>query len=215
MTDGYQALRDGAGLLDISARTRIRATGEDRLRLLHALATNPVEAIQPGHGTETFFLSPQGRIQAHCRIYVFPDDVLVETSAQRRQSLLDYLDSYIIMDDVTLEDVTEQTAAFSVEGARADAIVLAAFGALLRTNPTPTPPSTEPQSTDRRCSAAPVCGWKSHANWQPKPRKSCSAPALSTLRPKMRSPCARKIAGPNSTSTTSTQTSPTRRSNSI
>lgn len=128
MTDGYRALREGAGLLDISERARIRAGGEDRQRLLPALATNVIEGLQPGQGAETFFLNPQGRIQAHCRVYVSDDSVLLETSARRRQTLLDYLDRYIIMDDVTLEDVTDSSSALALEGPAAEDVVKAALG---------------------------------------------------------------------------------------
>jgi tRNA-modifying protein YgfZ len=128
MTNGYRALREGAGLLDLSRRVRIRATGEDRVRLLHALATNVIEGLRPGEGTETFFLNAQGRIQAQARVYIAADHVLLETDAQRRQTLLDYLDHYIIMDDVALEDVTGETAAFALEGPNADGVVKAALG---------------------------------------------------------------------------------------
>ncbi len=128
MTDGYRALREGAGLIDISDRGRIVASGADRLRLLHALATNVIEDLEPGAGTETFFLSAQGRIQAHCRVYVAEEHVLLETSGRRRQVLLDYLDSYIIMDDVTLEDHSDAGGAFAVEGPAAEAVVRSALG---------------------------------------------------------------------------------------
>ena len=137
MTDGYRAFREGAALLDISDRARIRATGEDRQRLLHALATNVIEGLAPGQGAETFFLSAQGHIQAHCRVYVGDDAVLLETSGRRRQTLLDYLESYIIMDDVSLEDATDATRAFSLEGPKAEEIVQAALGGV----PDPAPHS--------------------------------------------------------------------------
>lgn len=125
---GYQALREAAAALDVSARARIRATGEDRQRLLHAVASNSIEGLEPGAGTETFFLNPQGRIQALVRVYVGAEDVLLETADEQRQVLLDYLDGYIIMDDVTLEDVTAQTAAWTVEGPTAEELVRQALG---------------------------------------------------------------------------------------
>lgn len=122
-TTANTALSDGAAWLDCSSRARLRATGEDRLRLLHALATIPVDKLAPGQGTRTFFLNPQGRVQAFCRLYVSADAVLLETDARRRQRLAEYLESFIIMDDVTLEDVTDDTAAVAVEGPRAVEIV--------------------------------------------------------------------------------------------
>jgi folate-binding protein YgfZ len=119
MTPGYQALRTSAAWFDISDRTRLRLGGTDRIRLLHALATNAIEGLGPGQHTETFLLTPQGRIVARCRVYVEADSLLLESDAASRQPLLDYLDQYIIMDDVTVEDETDSTIAVAVEGAAA------------------------------------------------------------------------------------------------
>ncbi len=93
------------------------------MRLLHALATNVIEGLAPGESTETFFLNPQGRIQARVRVYVFEDSVLLETEAGRRAALAAFLESYIIMDDVALEDVTDATAAIAVEGPSAASVL--------------------------------------------------------------------------------------------
>lgn len=119
MTPGYQALCESAAWFILSDRARIRLTGDDRIRLLHALATNVIEGLTPGQDTETFFLSPQGRILARCRVYIDADSVLLETEAVSRQRLLDYLDQYIIMDDVVVQDETEQTSAIALEGPHA------------------------------------------------------------------------------------------------
>ena len=122
MTPGYQALRTSAAWFDISDRARLRLTGTDRIRLLHALATNVIEGLEPGQRTETFFLTPQGRIVARCRVYIDADSVLLETEANSRRRLLDYLEHYIIMDDVTVEDETDSTVAIAVEGPAADSV---------------------------------------------------------------------------------------------
>jgi tRNA-modifying protein YgfZ len=47
---GYIALREQTARIDVSARGRIRANGEDRARLLHAMTTNDIQALQPGQG---------------------------------------------------------------------------------------------------------------------------------------------------------------------
>lgn len=124
MTAGYQALRTSAAWFDISERTRLRLTGEDRIRLLHALATNVIEDLAPGQQTETFFLTPQGRIVARCRVYVEADSLLLESEPASRQPLLDFLDRYIIMDDVTVADETDSTVAIAVEGPTANSVEL-------------------------------------------------------------------------------------------
>jgi folate-binding protein YgfZ len=120
---GYEALHDAAAWLDLSHRARIRATGEDRLRLLHALASNAVEGLLPGQGVRAFFLDAHGHILADSRIWVFDDHVLLDTEPETRQVLLDHLNKYIIMDDVSLEDVTDTMAMLAVEGPQALEII--------------------------------------------------------------------------------------------
>jgi folate-binding protein YgfZ len=118
-TAGYEALMNGGALLDLSDRGRIRVTGEDRARLLHAMTTNHVQQMTPGDGIYAFFLNAQGRILADVYILCFADHFLLDTAGETRQVVYAHLDQYIIADDVTLEDVTDQTFSFGLEGPRA------------------------------------------------------------------------------------------------
>ncbi len=122
MTPGHEALLHGAALIDLSSRGRIRVTGEDRARLLHALTTNHVEQMKPGDGIYVFFLSAQGRIQADAYVLCFEDHFLLDTEPETRQPLIDHLDHYIIADDVALEDVTAETFSLGVEGPQASEV---------------------------------------------------------------------------------------------
>ncbi len=118
-TAGYDALRNGAALIDLSGRGRIRVTGEDRARLLHAMTTNHVQQMKPGDGLYTFFLDSQGHILADACILCFEDHFLLDTAPETRQTVYEHLDRYIIADDVTLEDITEQTFCLGLEGPKA------------------------------------------------------------------------------------------------
>lgn len=118
-TPGYVALREKAARVDISTRGRIRVTGEDRARLLHAMTTNHIQALQPGQGCYTFFLNAQGRILADAVVWCFENHLLLDTEPELRSKIHEHLDRYIIADDVTLEDVTEQTGATLIGGPEA------------------------------------------------------------------------------------------------
>jgi aminomethyltransferase len=116
MTVGYDALTNGAALLDLSSRGRIRVTGEDRARLLHAMTTNHVQQMKPGDWLYCFFLNAQGRIMADAYLLCFEDHFLLDTEPGTRTSIYEHLDQYIIADDVTLEDVTDETFSLGIEG---------------------------------------------------------------------------------------------------
>ncbi len=116
MTGGYQALREHAAWIDLSGRGKIRVTGEDRARLLHAMTTNDVQGLKPGEDRYAFFLNAQGRILADVNILCLEDHFLLDTEPETRQKIYEHLDRYIIADDVTLEDATDRLATISIEG---------------------------------------------------------------------------------------------------
>jgi len=120
---GYEALRERAAWLDLSGRGRIRATGEDRVRLLHAMTTNHIEQLAPGEGCYTFFLNAQGRILADAVILALNDALLIDTEPETRGFVLAHLDKYIIADDVTLEDITDDTVEIGIEGPASRGVV--------------------------------------------------------------------------------------------
>lgn len=125
---GYEALRNGAAWGDLSSRGKIRLTGEDRARLLHAMTTNHIQQLTPGTGCYAFFLNDKGRILSDANILCRPDHFLLDLEPEARENVYQHLDHYIIADDVTLEDVTAELATIAVEGPKA-AAVLQASGA--------------------------------------------------------------------------------------
>src|SRR5580765_757595 len=127
-THGYTSLREAAACLDLSGRGKIRAIGEDRARLLHAMTTNQVETLKPGEGCYAFFLSAQGRILADANLLCFEDHFLIDTEPETRTKVYEHLDRYIIVDDVTLDDQTDRIATISIEGPQAAAALATLTG---------------------------------------------------------------------------------------
>lgn len=116
MTSGYQALREGAAWIDLSDRGKIRVTGEDRARLLHAMTTNSVKDLPEGAGAYLFFLNDKGRILGDAYLYNLGSGMLLDTEPETAAKIREHLDQFIIADDVTLEDETEKWAAIGLEG---------------------------------------------------------------------------------------------------
>jgi aminomethyltransferase len=120
---GYEALRTRAAWLDLSARGKIKLTGEDRARLLHAMTTNHIEQLTPGSGCYAFFLNDKGRVLADANVLCRPDYFLLDVEPETREPLYQHLDRFIIADDVTLEDATDATATIGVEGPQAASVL--------------------------------------------------------------------------------------------
>jgi folate-binding protein YgfZ len=113
---GYEALRNRAAWMDLSARGKIKLSGEDRARLLHAMSTNHIQQLTPGTGCYAFFLNDKGRVLADANVLCRPDYLLLDVEPETREPLYQHLDRFIIADDVTLEDITDATATIALEG---------------------------------------------------------------------------------------------------
>ena len=105
-----------AVLFELENRGRIRASGEDCKRLLHAMTTNHVEQLSPGQGCYAFFLNANGRILSDVNILAAPDSLLLDVEPASRDFVLAHLDKFIIADDVTLADESDQWTTLAVEG---------------------------------------------------------------------------------------------------
>lgn len=113
---GYEALRSSAACIDLSDRGKIRITGEDRARLLHAMSTNDVQHLAPQQGAYAFFLTAVGRILADANIYNLGDSLFLDTEPETASKLAEHLDKYIIADDAVVENETAQWVCIGIEG---------------------------------------------------------------------------------------------------
>jgi len=134
MSTGYLALRERVAWLDLSSRGKLRVTGDDRVRLLHAMTTNHIEQLKPGQGCYAFFLNAQGRILGDVNLFCFEDHILLDTEPETRQPLFAHIERYIIADDVTIEDETDRICTIGIEGPEA-ATVLTRLGGPLPNAP--------------------------------------------------------------------------------
>lgn len=116
VTAEYEVVRGGAGIVDLSHRGKICMTGGDRQAFLHRIVTNEIRALNPGDGTYACMLTPQGKIISDMTVYVSEDHLLLDTESGMVPVLMETLDRYALMDDVVMEDATEQWALIGVVG---------------------------------------------------------------------------------------------------
>jgi folate-binding protein YgfZ len=119
----YRFARDTVALIDKNYRAYLGFTGPDRVRYLNAILTNNIKDLPAGQGIVSLLLNPQGHILAEIETYAFPDRLFCVSYAMIRERLIEWLDKYIIMDDVTLTDETSQYGTLALEGPNAAAIV--------------------------------------------------------------------------------------------
>lgn len=135
---GYTAVReDGAGLIDLSSRGRITVGGLEAVQFLNGLITNDMKTLLEDSWMPAVFPNVQGRLVASVRIMRLKDiaaekatcpTYLVDTEAASHQSVVKVLQRFTLAGDFRVNDVTSETAQFSVQGPRADEVVQSVLG---------------------------------------------------------------------------------------
>ena len=114
---------ESVALIDKNYRAYFTFTGPDRVRYLNAVLTNDIKTLGVGNSNVSLLLNPQGRIMAEIATYALPDRLLCVSYAMIRARLAESLEKYIIMDDVTLRDDTEEFGALGLEGPKTAEVV--------------------------------------------------------------------------------------------
>jgi folate-binding protein YgfZ len=122
-TAEYHYAQESVALIDKNYRAYLSFTGPDRVRYLNAILTNNIKDLAVGQGNVSLLLNPQGHILAEIETYVFANKLFCVSYAMIRERLIEWLDKYIIMDDVTLTDETERFGTLALEGPKAAAVV--------------------------------------------------------------------------------------------
>lgn len=119
----YHAARGSAALFDLSGRTQIELTGDDRQKFLNNFCTNAVAGLQPGQGCEAFLLNVKGRILGHVFVFATPDAFWLDTVAGQAESVIAHLDRYLITEDVQFHDRTDELGQLFLCGPQASDVL--------------------------------------------------------------------------------------------
>lgn len=99
-----------------SPRGLLELRGTDRASFLQGMVSNDVSALVPGQACHAALLDTTGHIQADLYVHAFPDALVIETDPACFQVLSQTLSRFLIMEDVTLADVSHQWAIVTVLG---------------------------------------------------------------------------------------------------
>jgi folate-binding protein YgfZ len=104
------ALVSGAALHDLGWLRRVAVRGEDRFRWLSGMVTNTVNDLGTNAGAWNLVLNAQGRIQGDLHVGREGDQLELTIAADQVDRLLAHLERFIIMDDVELVPLREESA---------------------------------------------------------------------------------------------------------
>jgi folate-binding protein YgfZ len=115
-TTDYERLRETVGLVDRSARGKLRLTGGEAADYLQGQVTNDVVALEPGTGLYAALLNHKGKMLTDMRVLRLSDSLWVDTEPQALAVLARNANMYSIGRDVQNEDVTDSYAILSLIG---------------------------------------------------------------------------------------------------
>ncbi len=120
----YEAAREGAAVVDLSARGLLEASGPSRLKFLQGMLTNDVAGRQPGQGCRAALLTTKGATQALLRVLVETDVVVLETDVERLSLVQKVLEHHRVAAPVRF--AARPTAVIGLLGPQAAAVLRAA-----------------------------------------------------------------------------------------
>lgn len=124
----YEALQEGAGLVDRSHRGKMRISGRDRRSWLHGQVTQDVNGLPEWRGAYAAVLTPQGKMVCDMRIFALPDALLADVPAGTETPMPEYLDRYLIMERAEIEDLTDEWALLSLLGPQSAGVAGSVLG---------------------------------------------------------------------------------------
>ncbi len=119
----YAALREGAGLLDLSFRGRLCVLGADAQRFLNGQVTNNVKDLQIGQGCYAALVSAKGKLHSDLHIYRLENEMLLDFEPGLSPSIVQRLEKFIIAEDVQVVDAAPSYGLLSAQGPRAAEVV--------------------------------------------------------------------------------------------
>lgn len=124
----YNHARTGVVVFDQSSRGKLELTGSEASSFLHNLSTNDVNSLALGAGCEAFLTTKNAKVVSHLFIYhVRLHDgrpaLWLDVPPGTSEKLIQYLDHFVISEQVEFADRTREFAQLHLAGPNATAVL--------------------------------------------------------------------------------------------
>lgn len=89
-------------IFDLSDRSQLELTGNDRVKFLHGFCTNDIKKLTPGDGCEAFVCNIQGKVLGHIFVFCTERSLWIDSVPGQEDALFNHLDRYLINEDVQI-----------------------------------------------------------------------------------------------------------------
>lgn len=123
LANEYKVATERVGLLDRSYVGRLKVRGRDGSDLLNRLSTNNLDDLVVSSGMYTVLTSNKGRIIDLLFVLLMDGHLMVLTSPESRQRVIEWIDFYTFSEDVIIDDQTEETPMLALVGPNAASLL--------------------------------------------------------------------------------------------
>ena len=119
----HRAVRNHAGLFDVSHMGELEISGGDALGLIQYVTTNDASRLEVGQAQYTVICQEDGGTLDDCLVYRFDDHYMVVPNASNVDKVRDWIEKYAGRFDARVVDRSDETALFAIQGPRAEEIL--------------------------------------------------------------------------------------------
>jgi folate-binding protein YgfZ len=124
----YAALNGSCVIIDFSYYGYLKIIGKQALDFLNRMSTNDLKKMDENKCAATVLTNDKGRIIDLISVSRMADGLYMTTSPQCDQKIIQWLDKYIIMDDVQIRNLSAQMIHLGLIGPRSAEILKLLFG---------------------------------------------------------------------------------------
>jgi folate-binding protein YgfZ len=124
----YTRARSGAALFDVSPRGKVELTGPEATFFLNNICTNDIKELPVGAGCEAFLTTNKAKIVSyfyayHLLLHDGRPALWLDVPPGTSEKLIQYLDHYVISEQVEFADRTREFAQMHLAGPQAHAVL--------------------------------------------------------------------------------------------
>jgi len=123
ITAEHHAVRNAAGLFDVSHMGEFMVRGERALDFVQHVTTNDVSRLEVGQAQYSTLLNDEGRLLDDLLVYRYPDHYMLVVNGANKDKDWRWVSRFAGRYGVELEDRTDDIALLALQGPKAEAIL--------------------------------------------------------------------------------------------
>ena len=123
ITTEHKAVRERAGLFDVSHMGEFIVRGADAVKFANHITTNDVGALTVGQAHYSSILNERGTFEDDCLVYRFDDHLMMVVNASNAGKDRAHISQHLDRFEASIEDVSDEVALLALQGPQAARIL--------------------------------------------------------------------------------------------